>query len=59
MAWLTPCGAQARRPDLALGGEADLIAESVGQLLELVEEAVERRDAEHDRRLVERALEET
>ncbi|MDX6601356.1 MAG: hypothetical protein QOF13_558 [Solirubrobacterales bacterium] len=44
--------------ELVLGGEVDLIAEPVGQLLEPVEEAIERRDAEQDRELVERALEE-
>jgi hypothetical protein len=46
-------------PELVLGGEVDLIAESVGQILDVVEEAVARRDAEQDRQLVERALEET
>ncbi|MDX6608491.1 MAG: hypothetical protein QOF85_416 [Solirubrobacterales bacterium] len=44
--------------ELVFGGEVDLIAEPAGQLLEIVEEAVQRRDAEQDRRLVERALEE-
>lgn len=43
--------------ELVLGGEVDLIAESVGQLFEPVEETIERRDAERDRELVERALE--
>jgi hypothetical protein len=46
-------------PDLAVGAEVDLIAESAGRLLELVEEAIERREAEQDLLLVERALAET
>jgi hypothetical protein len=46
-------------PDLVLGGEVDLIADPVARLAAAVEEAVERRDAEEDRRLVERALGET
>lgn len=46
-------------PELVLGGDVDLIAEPAGRFLELVETAVERRDDELERRLVERALEET
>ncbi|HEX6667608.1 MAG TPA: hypothetical protein VF081_13550 [Solirubrobacterales bacterium] len=44
---------------LPRGSDVDLIAEPAGRFLELVETAVERRDAELERRLVERALEET
>jgi hypothetical protein len=52
-------GFHSTSPELVLGGEVDLIAEPPGQFLDLVEKAVERRDAEQDRRLVEWALEET
>ncbi|HVQ57269.1 MAG TPA: hypothetical protein VMS60_00020 [Solirubrobacterales bacterium] len=46
-------------PELVRGGDVDLIAEPAGRFLQLVETAVERRDAELERRLVDRALEET
>ena len=43
--------------ELVLGGEVDLIAEPVGRLTRLVEEAVARRDSEREQELVERTLE--